>query len=94
MELQTPSADISGRGTPFAFAFPLEARYGPVVVVGWIGLMKFTGYEAEGICPFVGNSIPNVRLRVALSMQRVSHESLGPSFPESEEVAQCFDRTE
>jgi hypothetical protein len=25
------------------------ARYGLVVVVGWIGLMKFTGYEAEGI---------------------------------------------
>jgi uncharacterized membrane protein YkgB len=32
------------------------ARYGLVVVVGWIGLMKFTGYEAEGIRPFVGNS--------------------------------------
>ena len=25
------------------------ARYGLVVVVAWIGLMKFTGYEAEGI---------------------------------------------
>ena len=24
------------------------ARYGLVVVVGWIGLMKFTAYEAEG----------------------------------------------
>src|SRR4051794_29321470 len=23
------------------------ARYGLVVIVGWIGLMKFTGYEAE-----------------------------------------------
>ena len=23
-------------------------RYGLVVVVGWIGLMKFTAYEAEG----------------------------------------------
>jgi uncharacterized membrane protein YkgB len=33
------------------------ARYGLVVVVGWIGLMKFTGYEAEGIRPFVGNSL-------------------------------------
>jgi uncharacterized membrane protein YkgB len=32
------------------------ARYGLVVVVGWIGLMKFTGYEAEGIRPFVANS--------------------------------------
>src|ERR1700756_661690 len=32
------------------------ARYGLVVVVGWIGLMKFTAYEAEGIRPFVANS--------------------------------------
>ena len=31
-------------------------RYGLVVVVGWIGLMKFTGYEAEGVRPFVANS--------------------------------------
>jgi uncharacterized membrane protein YkgB len=27
-----------------------------VVVVGWIGLMKFTAYEAEGIHPFIANS--------------------------------------
>ena len=32
------------------------ARYGLVVVVGWIGLMKFTAYEAEGIRPFVAHS--------------------------------------
>src|SRR5262245_1098655 len=32
------------------------ARYGLVVVVGWIGLMKFTAYEAEGIRPFVADS--------------------------------------
>jgi uncharacterized membrane protein YkgB len=32
------------------------ARYGLVVVVGWIGLMKFTAYEAEGISTFVANS--------------------------------------
>ena len=31
-------------------------RYGLVIVVGWIGLMKFTGYEAEGIRLFVANS--------------------------------------
>jgi uncharacterized membrane protein YkgB len=34
------------------------ARYGLVVVVGWIGLMKFTAYEAEGIRPFVANGPP------------------------------------
>src|SRR5262245_47435879 len=32
------------------------ARYGLVVVVGWIGLMKFTVYEAEGIRLYVANS--------------------------------------
>src|SRR5438552_10001861 len=32
------------------------ARYGLVVVVAWIGLMKFTAYEAEGSRPFVANS--------------------------------------
>jgi uncharacterized membrane protein YkgB len=32
------------------------ARYGLVVVVGWIGFMKFTAYEAHGISVFVANS--------------------------------------
>src|SRR5215468_9817346 len=32
------------------------ARYGLAVVVGWIGLMKFTAYEAEGISRYVANS--------------------------------------
>src|SRR5689334_11022281 len=32
------------------------ARYGLVVVVGWIGLMKFTAYEADGIRLYVTNS--------------------------------------
>lgn len=31
-------------------------RYGLVLAVGWIGLMKFTTHEAEGIRPFVANS--------------------------------------
>ena len=31
-------------------------RYGLAVVVGWIGVMKFTGYEAQGIEPLVANS--------------------------------------
>src|SRR5215468_2197322 len=32
------------------------ARYGVVVVVGWIGLMKFPRYDAEGISAYVANS--------------------------------------
>jgi len=31
-------------------------RYGLVLVVGWIGLMKFTAYEAAAIQPLVANS--------------------------------------
>jgi uncharacterized membrane protein YkgB len=34
----------------------LLARYGLVVVIGWIGLMKFTAFEAAGIQPLVANS--------------------------------------
>ena len=32
------------------------ARYGLVIVVVWIGFMKFTAYEAEGIRLYVTNS--------------------------------------
>ncbi|NJO37541.1 MAG: DUF417 family protein [Rhizobiales bacterium] len=31
-------------------------RYGVVAVLVWIGLMKFTGYEAQAIQPMVANS--------------------------------------
>ena len=31
-------------------------RYGLVLVIGWIGLMKFTEYEANGIQPLVAHS--------------------------------------
>jgi uncharacterized membrane protein YkgB len=34
----------------------LILRYGLALVVGWIGAMKFTGYEAAGIQPLVANS--------------------------------------
>jgi len=32
-------------------------RYGLAVVIGWIGMMKFTGYEANGIQPLVAHSL-------------------------------------
>ncbi|WP_304112916.1 YkgB family protein [Mycolicibacterium bacteremicum] len=32
------------------------ARYGLVLVIGWIGALKFTSYEAYGIEPLVANS--------------------------------------
>lgn len=31
-------------------------RYGLALVIGWIGMMKFTGYEANGIQPLVAHS--------------------------------------
>ena len=34
----------------------LLARYGLVVVIGWIGLLKFTSFEANGIQPLVAHS--------------------------------------
>jgi uncharacterized membrane protein YkgB len=35
----------------------LVLRYGLVLVIGWIGLMKFTEYEAKGIQPLVAHSL-------------------------------------
>ena len=32
------------------------ARYGLVIVIAWIGALKFTSYEAHGIQPLVANS--------------------------------------
>ena len=34
----------------------LFARYGLVIVIAWIGAMKFTQFEAEGIQPLIANS--------------------------------------
>jgi reactive chlorine resistance protein C len=31
-------------------------RYGLALVIGWIGMMKFTEYEAHGIEPLVAHS--------------------------------------
>jgi uncharacterized membrane protein YkgB len=42
--------------SPVARVGAALARYGLVIVIGWIGLLKFTGYEATGIEPLVANS--------------------------------------
>ncbi|MCG3211216.1 MAG: Inner membrane protein RclC [Anaerolineae bacterium] len=34
----------------------IVTRYGLVLVIGWIGAMKFTAYEAQAIQPLVANS--------------------------------------
>jgi reactive chlorine resistance protein C len=48
-------------------------RYGLVVVIGWIGAMKFTGYEAEGIRPLVANSPLLSWAYAAWGVQSFSH---------------------
>jgi len=58
MASSTAVTDIPKTGT----ALRVEAlgshvlRYGLALVIGWIGMMKFTGYEAKGIQPLVANS--------------------------------------
>ena len=45
-----------GAGSAMRAAGELVLRYGLALVIGWIGLMKFTEYEARGIEPLVANS--------------------------------------
>src|ERR1051326_1368861 len=47
-------------------------RYGLVLVIGWIGAMKFTAYEAAGIQPLVASSPLMCWLYQYLSVQAVS----------------------
>src|SRR2546426_9784014 len=55
----TPTATIEGRasvGDSIQALGMFVTRYGLVVVFAWIGAMKFTAYEANGIQPLVANS--------------------------------------
>jgi len=54
----------------------LVSRYGLVLVIFWIGAMKFTSYEANGIQPLVANSPFMGWLYRFLSVQEFS-DSLG-----------------
>ena len=47
-------------------------RYGLALVIGWIGMMKFTGYEANGIQPLVAHSPLLGWLYYFLSVQQFS----------------------
>lgn len=48
-------------------------RYGLVLVLAWIGAMKFTGYEAEGIKPLVETSPLMSWMYRVLSVQATSN---------------------
>ncbi len=73
------ATDVMRQGTLTEGARALEKtgqavlRYGLAVVIGWIGAMKFTGYEAAGIEPLVTNSPLMSWLYQVLSVQGVSN---------------------
>ena len=48
-------------------------RYGLVLVLLWIGGMKFTGYEAKGIAPFIANSPIMSWLHVLFGVQGANY---------------------
>src|SRR5258708_12345680 len=50
------SSALANKGMAIAVLGSRVLRYGLVLVVGWISLMKFTGYEANGIQPLVAHS--------------------------------------
>ena len=51
----------------------LLIRYGLVLVIGWIGAMKFTSYEAHGIEPMVAHSPVTGWMYKFLSVQTFSN---------------------
>jgi len=51
-----PSTESATTNSGIDVAAGLLARYGLVVVIGWIGALKFTSFEANGIQPLVANS--------------------------------------
>jgi uncharacterized membrane protein YkgB len=50
------SAVTIGQSNAVQVAAAYLLRYGLVLVIAWIGFMKFTAYEAAGIQPLVANS--------------------------------------
>lgn len=50
------TASVAESGEKVQTAGVLVLRYGLALVIAWIGAMKFTAYEAQGIEPLVANS--------------------------------------
>ena len=64
---------VSFERNPFERLGALFIRYGLVLVLGWIGAMKFTAYEAEGIKALVETSPFMSWLYKVLSLQATSN---------------------
>jgi reactive chlorine resistance protein C len=56
MTIELKTANIRRTVSTIDAIGPVLGRYGLVVVIAWIGALKFTAYEAAGIQPLVANS--------------------------------------
>ncbi len=73
MARMTGESAFSTAPSPLSALGAVIMRYGLVVVFLWIGAMKFTGYEAQGIQPLVANSPLMSWLYSFLSVQQFSN---------------------
>ena len=64
---------LSSAKNPFEKLGAFLIRYGLVLVLGWIGAMKFTAYEAEGIKTLVETSPFTSWMYKVLSLQATSN---------------------
>lgn len=67
------SSGVRASANRIQFAGEIILRYGLVLVLVWIGAMKFTGYEAKGIEPLVASSPLMSWIYSVLSLQGVSN---------------------
>jgi uncharacterized membrane protein YkgB len=65
--------EVSSKATPIKRLAGFLLRYGLVIVLGWIGAMTFTTYEAEGIQPLVATSPLMSWMLKAFSLQATSN---------------------
>ncbi len=72
---RTPSVPpiLSRNSYKFEKAGLFLMRYGIVLILFWIGLLKFTATEAQGIQPFVKNSLFFSWMLPILGLQGVSN---------------------
>ena len=55
-ESRRPASEIQQREHPVAAAGRQVVRYGLVVVIAWMGALKYSAYEAAVIHPLIANS--------------------------------------
>lgn len=71
--MSTQLLETNKTGAAVDRAARIFLRYGLVLVLGWIGAMKFTAYEAEGIKGLVATSPLMSWLYKVLSLQAASN---------------------